>query len=232
MTRDLPDGFIPALKNFLDEFIPQLNELDKLLTRNRIWVDRTRDLGVISKADAIAYGLSGPNIRGCGIDHDLRKARPYLDYEKYDFDIPVGSVGDGYDRYLVRIEEMRQSVQILRQVIEKLPSGPINVQDPKNFPPAKPKVLMKMEQLIHHFIIHTEGVDAPPGEVYFGAENPKGELGFYINSRGGRHAASAKDSRPLVRESEHPADDPSRPHDERRGRDPRQLDFVMGECDR
>jgi NADH-quinone oxidoreductase subunit D len=185
MTRDLPEGFIAALKTFLDEFIPQLNELDKLLTRNRIWVDRTRDLGLISKEDAISYGLTGPNIRGSGIDYDVRKAKPYLDYQKYDFDIPVGTVGDAYDRYLVRFEEMRQSVRILRQVIEKLPTGPITVQDPKNLPPDKPKVLMKMEELIHHFIIHTEGVNAPPGEVYFGAENPKGELGFYINSRGG-----------------------------------------------
>jgi NADH-quinone oxidoreductase subunit D len=185
MTRDLPESFIPALKVFLDEFIPQMNEFDKLLTRNRIWVDRTRDLGHISKEDAIAYALTGPNIRGSGIDYDVRKAKPYLDYEKYDFDVPVGTVGDAYDRYLVRFEEMRQSVHILRQVIEKLPGGPITVQDPKNLPPDKPKVLMKMEELIHHFIIHTEGVNAPPGEVYFGAENPKGELGFYINSRGG-----------------------------------------------
>jgi NADH-quinone oxidoreductase subunit D len=185
MTRDLPDGFIAALKAFLDQFIPQLNELDKLLTRNRIWVDRTKDLGHISKEDAISYGLTGPNIRGSGIDYDVRKARPYLDYQNYDFDIPVGAVGDAYDRYLVRLEEMRQSVHILRQVIAKLPGGPITVQDPKNLPPEKPKVLMKMEELIHHFIIHTEGVNAPPGEVYFGAENPKGELGFYINSRGG-----------------------------------------------
>ena len=185
MTRDLPEGFIAQLNTFLDEFIPQVDELDKLLTRNRIWVDRTRDLGLISKEDAISYGLTGPNIRGSGIDYDVRKANPYLDYQKYDFDIPVGTVGDAYDRYLVRLEEMRQSVVILRQVIEKLPAGPITVHDPKNLPPEKPQVLMKMEELIHHFIIHTEGVNAPPGEVYFSAENPKGELGFYINSRGG-----------------------------------------------
>jgi NADH-quinone oxidoreductase subunit D len=185
MTRDLPEGFIAQLNTFLDEFIPQLDELDRLLTRNRIWVDRTRDLGLISKEDAISYGLTGPNIRGSGIDYDVRKATPYLDYQKYDFDIPVGTVGDAYDRYLVRLEEMRQSVVILRQVIEKLPGGPITVHDPKNLPPEKPQVLMKMEELIHHFIIHTEGVNAPPGEVYFSAENPKGELGFYINSRGG-----------------------------------------------
>ena len=185
MTRDLPDGFFPALKKFLDEFIPQLNEIDKLLTRNRIWVDRTKDLGVISKEDAISYGLSGPNIRGSGVDYDVRKAKPYLDYQNYDFDIPIGTVGDAYDRYLIRIEEMRQSVKILRQAIEKLPEGPFMVQDRKNLPPDKPAVLMKMEELIHHFIIHTEGVHAPTGEVYFSAENPKGELGFYVNSRGG-----------------------------------------------
>jgi NADH-quinone oxidoreductase subunit D len=185
MTRDLPEPFIAQLETFLDGFIPQLNELDKLLTRNRIWVDRTKDLGLISKEDAISYALTGPNIRGSGIDYDVRKINPYLDYETYDFDIPVGTVGDAYDRYLVRLEEMRQSVKILRQVIAKLPTGPITVDDPKNLPPEKLKVLMKMEELIHHFIIHTEGVNAPPGEVYFGAENPKGELGFYINSRGG-----------------------------------------------
>jgi len=185
MTRDLPEGFLAGLNTFLDEFGPHVDELDNLLTRNRIWVDRTKDLGFISKDDAIGYALTGPNIRGSGIDYDVRKAQPYLDYQNYDFDIPIGAVGDAYDRYLVRLEEMRQSVKILRQVVEKLPAGPITVQDPKNLPPDKPKVLMKMEELIHHFIIHTEGVHAPPGEVYFSAENPKGELGFYINSRGG-----------------------------------------------
>jgi NADH-quinone oxidoreductase subunit D len=185
MTRDLPDGFIASLTIFLDEFIPQLNELDQLLTRNRIWIDRTKDLGIITKEDAIGYGITGPNLRGSGIEQDLRKTHPYLDYEKYEFEIPIGTVGDAFDRYLLRVEEMRQSVIILRQVIEKLPTGPITVQDPKNLAPSKPEVLMKMEELIHHFIIHTEGVDAPVGEVYFAAENPKGELGFYINSRGG-----------------------------------------------
>jgi NADH-quinone oxidoreductase subunit D len=184
-TRDLPDGFLAALDKFLDEFPPQLDEVDRLLTRNPIFVDRTKDLGVISKEDAINYGITGPNIRGSGIDYDVRKAKPYLDYEKYDFDIPIGTVGDAYDRYLVRIEEMRQSVKILRQAVKNLPSGPIHVSDPKNYPPHKPDVLMKMEELIHHFIIHTEGVDAPAGEIYFGAENPKGELGFYIHSKGG-----------------------------------------------
>ncbi|MDQ6623997.1 MAG: NADH dehydrogenase (quinone) subunit D [Verrucomicrobiota bacterium] len=183
--RDLPAAFIPALTAFLDGFLPQLDEVDNLLTRNRIFVDRTRDVGVITKDRAIAYGLSGPNLRGSGVEHDLRRKHPYLDYEKYDFEIPIGSAGDGYDRYLVRLEEMRQSVRILRQVIDKLPAGPINVVDWKNMPPPKSHVMTKMEELIHHFIVVTEGLNAPPGEIYFGAENPKGELGFYINSKGG-----------------------------------------------
>jgi len=183
--RDLPETFIPQLEQFMADFIPQLDEIDKLLTRNRIFVDRTRAIGVIPKDRAIAYALSGPNLRGSGIEHDLRRAHPYLDYELYDFDVVVGSAGDCYDRYLVRIEEMRQSVRILRQVIDKLPGGPINLADWKNILPPKGRVMTKMEELIHHFIVVTQGLDAPPGEVYFAAENPKGELGFYINSKGG-----------------------------------------------
>lgn len=183
--RDLPAAFPEQLRTFLKEFVPNLNEVDGLLTRNRIFVDRTRDVGVISKERAIAYGLSGPNLRGSGVDHDLRKKHPYLDYEKYDFEVAIGTTGDCYDRYLVRLEEMRQSVRILHQVLDTIPDGPINIVDGKNVIPPKESVLMKMEELIHHFMVVTEGIDAPPGEIYFGAENPKGELGFYINSRGG-----------------------------------------------
>lgn len=184
-THDLPDGFIPQLKEFIRTVKPVIEEVDKLLTRNRIFVDRCKDVGVISKEDAIGYALSGPNLRGSTVEHDLRRKHPYLDYGQYDFEIPVGSVGDCFDRYLVRMEEMRQSVRILEQVIDKLPSGPINYVDPKQTLPPKVEVLTKMEELIHHFILVTEGVDAPEGEVYFGAENPKGELGFYIYSKGG-----------------------------------------------
>ena len=183
--RDLPDNFIPALQKFLDAFGPALDECDQLLTRNRIFVDRTKDIAVITKDRAIAYALSGPNLRGSGVEHDLRRKHPYLDYEQYDFEVVVGSAGDCYDRYLVRLEEMRQSALILRQVIDKLPSGPINVADWKNTIPPKANVLTRMEELIHHFIVVTEGLKAPPGEIYFAAENPKGELGFYINSKGG-----------------------------------------------
>jgi NADH-quinone oxidoreductase subunit D len=230
--RDLPESFIPQLKKFLDEFIPSLDECDKLLTRNRIFVDRTKDIGVISKEQAIAYALSGPNLRGSGIEHDLRRKHPYLDYAQYDFDVVIGSAGDCYDRYLVRIEEMRQSVRILRQVIDKLPGGPINVADWKNMVPPKSRVMTKMEELIHHFIVVTEGLDAPPGEIYFAAENPKGELGFYINSRGGGVPYRLKirapsfvnlsilpDLLPGCMVSDVPAVLGS-------------LDFVMGECDR
>src|SRR6201995_3782803 len=129
--RDLPDTFIPALKEFLNAFGPALDECDKLLTRNRIFVDRTKDIAVIPRDRAIAYGISGPNLRGSGVEHDLRRKHPYLDYEKYDFEIPVGTVGDSYDRYLVRMEEIRQSLRILTQVADSIPSGPINYIDPK-----------------------------------------------------------------------------------------------------
>src|SRR2546423_11048867 len=122
--RDLLEKFIAMLREFLDQFGPALDEMDKLLTRNRIFVDRTKEIGVISKERAIAYAISGPNLRGSGVEHDLRRKHPYLDYEQYDFEVVVGSAGDCYDRYLVRVEEMRQSVKILRQIMEKLPSGP------------------------------------------------------------------------------------------------------------
>ena len=184
-TRDLPEPFIPQLREFLTGFKPVVEQVDKLLTRNRIFIDRCKDVGVISKEDAIAYALSGPNLRGSGIEHDLRRKHPYLDYQEYDFEIPIGTVGDAFDRYLVRMEEMRQSERILEQVLEKLPFGPVNYVDPKQTLPPKVEVLTKMEELIHHFILVTEGVDAPVGEVYFAAENPKGELGFYISSKGG-----------------------------------------------
>jgi len=184
-THDLPDGYLKAVGDFLDTFEKSVAEIDRLLTRNRIFIDRTKNVGVISKEDAIAYALSGPNLRGSGIEHDLRRAHPYLDYDQYDFEIPIGTVGDCYDRYLVRMEELRQSIRILRQVVSKMPDGPINWHDPKSTLPEKEAVLTKMEELIHHFLVVTQGPDAPPGEVYFGAENPKGELGFYIYSKGG-----------------------------------------------
>lgn len=185
LSRDLPPGWVEHCRKFLDEVVVNFNETETFLTRNRIFADRTQGVGVISREDAIDYGLTGPNLRGSGIEYDLRKAHPYLVYDQFDFDVPYGSTGDCYDRYLVRIEEMRQSVRILRQCLDKLPSGPVNVPDMKIVLPPKERVLTKMEELIHHFINVTQGVNAPPGEIYFSAENPKGELGFYINSKGG-----------------------------------------------
>jgi NADH-quinone oxidoreductase subunit D len=231
-VRDLPSGFVEAVRTFLNELEPVIDEVDKLLTRNAIFMARTQGLGIITKEDAIAWGISGPNLRGSGVEHDLRKANPYLGYEKYDFDIPIGTTGDCFDRYLVRMEEMRQSVRILRQVLDTLPGGPINVSEAKGLLPNKEKVLMKMEELIHHFIIATQGIDAPAGEVYFGAENPKGELGFYIHSKGGGVPYRLKIRSPsFINLSILPkmlpghllSDIPSVLGS---------LDFVMGECDR
>src|SRR6266404_2680680 len=185
VSRDLPPGWVEQCRKFLGEVVVNFDESEKLLTRNRIFVDRTRDIGVISKQDAIDYGLSGPNLRGSGVEYDLRKAHPYLVYDQMKFDIPAGSVGDCYDRYLVRMEEMRQSVRILQQCLDQLPDGPVSIPNGKTVLPPKEKVLTKMEELIHQFILVTQGENAPPGEIYFGAENPKGELGFYINSKGG-----------------------------------------------
>ncbi len=140
---------------------------------------------MITKEDAISYGLTGPNLRGSGVEWDLRQKRPYLGYEDYDFDVPVGSVGDCYDRYLCRIEELRQSHTILLQVLDKLPDGPVLTPRTHVSLPAKSETLRGMEELIYQFILITEGQDAPPGECYFAAENPKGELGFYFRSKGG-----------------------------------------------
>ena len=185
LSRDLPEGWTDELAKFTGEVSTAIGEADKLLTRNKIFVDRTKDVGVISRGDAIDFGLTGPNLRGSNVEYDLRKAHPYLVYDQLEFDVPYGEVGDCYDRYLVRMEEMRQSVRLLDQCLAKLPGGPINVEDGKIILPDKQKVLSSMEELIHQFMLVTQGQDAPAGEVYFGAENPKGELGFYIFSKGG-----------------------------------------------
>jgi NADH-quinone oxidoreductase subunit D len=239
VARDLPPGWMDQCRKFLEEVVININEAETLLTRNRIWVDRIRDLAVISKADAISYGLSGPNLRGSGIEYDLRKAQPYLCYKDLEFEIPVGSTGDCYDRYLVRMEEMRQSVRIIHQCLEKIPGGadnkskePVNVDDGKITLPSKQKVMSSMEELIHQFMLVTEGVNCPPGEIYFGHENPKGELGFYINSKGGGTPYRMKIRSPsFVNLSIIPKIFPGCMLSDTvaiLG----SLDFVMGECDR
>ena len=186
VTRDVPPGWLERVGKFCDDFLPALEEILALLTRNKIFLDRTVDVGVISKEDVIAYGLTGPNARGSGVPLDLRKDKPYSGYERYEFDVPVGTKGDCYDRYLVRGEEMRQSVRIIRQVIKSFPDGDWYAKDAKKiFGPPKSKVLSSMEELIQNFMLVTEGPQMPPGEVYFEAENPKGVLGFYVVSKGG-----------------------------------------------
>jgi NADH-quinone oxidoreductase subunit D len=186
LQRDVPEGWTDRVNAFCDQFLPILESILGLLTRNKIFMDRTVGIGTISKADAIAYGLTGPNARGSGVTTDLRKDKPYSGYDQYEFDVPVGTKGDCYDRYLVRGEEMRQSVRIIRQVIAKFPSGPWYATEARKiFGPPKSKVLSSMEELIQNFMLVTEGPQMPAGEVYFEAENPKGALGFYVVSKGG-----------------------------------------------
>ena len=185
LSRDLPEGWPAELEKFLDEVERNFDETDLLLTRNPIFLDRTQDVGVIGREDAIDFGLSGPNLRGSGVEHDVRKSNPYMIYDRFDFEIPIGSKGDAYDRYVIRILEMRESVNIIRQCLKDIPEGPINIDDGKIVLAPKEKVMTHMEELIHQFMLVTQGQNAPAGEVYFGAENPKGELGFYIHSLGG-----------------------------------------------
>jgi NADH-quinone oxidoreductase subunit D len=176
-----------ALRNFLAYMPDKIDDYEDLLTNNRIWIERTQGVGVITAEQAVALSLSGANLRGSGVNWDIRKAIPYMVYDRFDFDVPLGEHGDIYDRYLCRIHEMRQSLRIIRQALEGLPEGPYQIDDPKISLPPKDKVYGSMEELIHHFKIVCEGVAAPPGEIYFSAENPKGELGFYIVGDGTSH---------------------------------------------
>ena len=186
LARDIPEGWLGRVNNFAQQILPVIDQVDQLLTRNKIFFDRTDGVGVIAKEDAISYGLTGPNLRASGVDIDLRRDTPYSGYENYDFDVPIGNKGDCYDRYLVRMEELRQSVRIINQIITNFPKGLWYAEDAKKiYPPSKDKIMNSMESLIQNFMIVTEGPQIPPGEVYFEAENPKGALGFYIVSKGG-----------------------------------------------
>ncbi len=184
LMADIPDGFVEGLRDFTRTFPPVLDEVDRVLTRNAIWCGRTRDIGVMSAEDATNYSLSGPMLRASGISYDVRKDRPYLDYETYDFEVPIGEHGDVYDRYLCRFEEMYQSNRILEQALDRLPDGPINVSDPRVILPNKKSAMSDMEAMIFHFKQVMEGVPAPVGEAYLPVEGPKGELGYYLVSDG------------------------------------------------
>jgi NADH-quinone oxidoreductase subunit D len=185
MMADLPPGWIEMLVRFIREFPRTLDEVETLLTNNSIWIGRTQDVGVISAEDAVNFGLSGANLRASGVPYDIRKDRPYYDYETYEFDVPIGEHGDIYDRYLCRMEEMRQSLRLLEQAIARLPGGAINVDDPRVILPTKTAAMNDMESMIHHFKIVMEGVRAPVGESWFSVESSKGELGMYVVSDGG-----------------------------------------------
>ena len=187
MMADIPDGWEAQLRDFTRTFTKTLDEVDTMFTKNAIWIGRTQGVGVMTKAEAIDYSLSGPMLRASGVPWDLRKDMPYLGYETYDFDVPVGEHGDIYDRYLVRLEEMYQSTRILDQTLDrlvKLKGAPINVDDPRVILPPKSRAMSDMEAMIFHFKQVMEGVNAPAGEAYLAIENPKGELGYYFVSDG------------------------------------------------
>jgi NADH-quinone oxidoreductase subunit D len=184
LAADVPDGWVDGLREFIRTFPKTLDETGRMLTRNAIWVGRTIGLGALGPEDATNCGLSGPMLRASGVAYDVRKDFPYLDYETYDFDVPVGSQGDVYDRYLVRLEELYQSVRILQQAVDRLPDGPINVDDPRVILPPKHKATSEMESMIHHFKQVMEGPRPPVGECYVAVESPKGEKGYYMVSDG------------------------------------------------
>ncbi len=185
MMADVPPGWLDGVREFAETFPATLDETERLLTQNSIWIGRTQGVGVMGAADAINSGMCGPNLRASGVPYDVRKDKPYLDYEKYDFDVPVGEYGDTYDRYLVRMEEMRQSIRILEQALDRVPGGSINVNDPRIILPPKSEVMNSIDGMIAHFKLVMEGLKVPAGEVWYSLESSKGELGFYLVADGG-----------------------------------------------
>jgi NADH-quinone oxidoreductase subunit D len=183
--QDLPAKLEEEIADFANNFIKYVDDLETLLTDNRIFKQRMVEIGVVSKDEALSWGFSGPMIRGSGIAWDLRKSQPYEIYSELDFDIPIGKNGDSYDRYLIRVAEMRESIKMIKQCLEKMPKGPIMTLDPKIAPPKRGEMKSSMESLINHFKLFTEGYHVPKGETYGCVEAPKGEFGVYIISNGG-----------------------------------------------
>jgi NADH-quinone oxidoreductase subunit D len=184
VAKDLPDGLADKIMQFAEHFPTKIDEYESLLTENRIWKQRLVNIGVVSPEKALDLGFVGPMLRGSGIAYDLRKAEPYDVYGELDFDIPVGHHGDCYDRYLVRVEEMRQSARIIRQCIEKMPEGPVRHENFKISVPLRNEMYQGMESLVHHFKLFTEGFQVPAGEIYTAVETPKGEMGVYVVADG------------------------------------------------
>ncbi len=186
LAEEVPDDFVERVRAVLEHVPPVLDETDRLITRSAIARERMRGTGAISREDAIAYGYTGPCLRAAGVPYDVRKAHPYYDYDQFDFAIPVGTTGDTFDRFLVRMEEIRQSLRIVRQVLDNLPDGPVIVDDVRVALPPKHRVYTNIEDLMAHFKLIMEGIRVPPGEVYGYSEAGNGELGFYIVSDGGK----------------------------------------------
>jgi NADH:ubiquinone oxidoreductase subunit D len=184
VRNDIPRDFFDKCREFTEIFPKRLEEYDTLIRENRIWLQRTVGIGVFSAEDAVNYGLTGGTLRGSGVNYDLRKVEPYAAYDKVDFDVPLGKNGDVYDRYIVRINEMRQSNRIIKQCLDMMPSGPVVTPDPRYAIPEKINVMKNMESLAHQFVLMSKWVPMPKGEVYVATEAPKGELGFYIVSDG------------------------------------------------
>jgi len=185
LWRDTPVEFEDAVRQFLRLFPPRIDQYEAMLTKNPIFMDRTKKIGVIAAEEAVKWGLTGPSLRASGVAYDLRKVSPYLGYEQYEFDVPVLQGGDVYARYQVRMEEMRQSVRIIQQALDKLPYGPVRSENRKYVPPPRSELSTSMEAVIHHFKLWTEGFLLPEGAVYVPVESPRGELGCYLESDGG-----------------------------------------------
>jgi NADH:ubiquinone oxidoreductase subunit D len=185
LTRDVPDTFAALAKEFLREAPKYLDDVRRLVEKNRIFIERTRNVGVVSIEDAMAWGFTGPCARASGVNYDIRKVRPYSGYENYDFEIPLGSNGDVYDRYLVRLEEVKQSFRIMQQVLDNLPDGPVTADDPRAVLPPKHETYHTIEGLMNHFKLIFDGIQVPAGEWYSFTEAANGELGFFVVSDGG-----------------------------------------------
>lgn len=184
VARDIPAGLLEDISAFIDQFPPYLDDTESLLTENRIFRQRMVDIGVVSPDQALDWGFTGPMLRGSGIAWDLRKSQPYDVYDRMEFDVPIGKNGDSFDRYLVRVREMRESIKIIRQCIAQMPQGPIKTLDRKVAPPPRAEMKQSMEALIHHFKLYTEGYHVPAGESYGAVEAPKGEFGVYVVADG------------------------------------------------
>jgi len=184
LKNDLPEGFKEKTGEVFKRCRSLWKDVDKLLTKNRVFIDRVKDVGVMPAEEAIAYGFTGPCLRACGVPYDVRKAQPYLVYERLDFEIPIGETGDNFDKYLVRMEEIQQSMRIVEQALDQLPSGPINLDMPYYRWQSKDDIYNRIDSLIFHFKTVIEGIKPPPGEIYFAVEGGNGELGFYLVSDG------------------------------------------------